>query len=30
MGGAIDLVAGAYYIIVTMTHASKQGESKLL
>ncbi|MBC6428699.1 MAG: CoA transferase subunit B [Cellvibrionales bacterium] len=30
MGGAMDLVAGAENIIVTMTHASRSGESKLL
>lgn len=30
MGGAMDLVAGADNIVVTMTHASKHGDSKLL
>lgn len=30
MGGAMDLVAGAKNIVVTMTHANKKGQSKLL
>ncbi|MFL0796313.1 MAG: CoA transferase subunit B [Cellvibrionaceae bacterium] len=30
MGGAMDLVAGAENIIVTLTHADKYGKSKLL
>lgn len=30
MGGAMDLVAGAQNIVVTMTHADKSGVSKLL
>ncbi len=30
MGGAMDLVAGADNIIVTLTHADKYGKSKLL
>jgi 3-oxoacid CoA-transferase subunit B len=30
MGGAMDLVAGALNIVVTMTHADKHGNSKLL
>ncbi len=30
MGGAMDLVAGTDNIVVTMTHANKKGQSKLL
>lgn len=30
MGGAMDLVAGATHIVVAMSHASKEGVSKLL
>ena len=30
MGGAMDLVAGTDNIVVTMTHANKSGQSKLL
>ena len=30
MGGAMDLVAGAENIVVTMTHADREGHSKLL
>jgi 3-oxoacid CoA-transferase B subunit len=30
MGGAMDLVASARYIIVAMQHCNRQGESKLL
>ena len=30
MGGAMDLVAGADNIVVTLTHADKRGNSKLL